>query len=300
MQTQTKEADSGYHDFERTDRDGLKGSKLATPCDPGDYGVPFETGDDVEQCRLLWKLFNEAIHEFTGTGRHQRFLGVVGGPELAVQFQPLRVLPHCNFVVFTNSFTEDDARELRRLIRTKMRNCRPLKLKRFPSVACYRLRTRDDLRAVLSYSTKPIDLTGQYTRAAERIKFEPAAMAALNADLKEFLNRLPDAFHQLPRITRHGVCHPNSQGYIGQISDWRQARRERDAERRRALRQDGSRAQRKPKQSATAAKMKPRRSRSSRFAYWRRAVMPGPPPMPPSLSSIVPRTISPPTTGGHR
>lgn len=286
-----------FRDFERADRDEVKGTRLATPCDPDNYGIPFQTEVDVEQCRLIWKLIAEAIHEFTGTGRHQRFLGVVGGPELSVQFQPLRVIPHCNFVVFTNSFTIDDARELRRLIRAKCRNCRPLKLKLFPSVACYRLRTRDDLRAVLLYSMKPVDLSGAYTKAAERVNYQPAVVMALNADVKVFLHRLPEVFCGLPRITRHGVCHPNARGYIGHTTDYRAARRERDADRRRALRQNGSLARRNAKQSVAPAKPKSRRSRITRFAYWRRAVMPGPPPMPPRQRGIAPPPFSPATVG---
>lgn len=287
-----------YRDFERSDRDGVKGTGTYTPCRPEDYGIPFATEADVDQCRTIWRIFSEVVHEFTGIGRHQRFLGVVGGPELSVQLGPLRVIPHCNFVIWISSFTEDDARELRRLIRAKFRNCRPLKLKAFPSIACYHLRTRDDLRAVLSYSMKPIDLAGQYARAAERVNYEPIDMAALNGDVKTFLGLLPLAFHQVPRITRHGICHPTARGYIGHTTSWRAARRERDAERRRALRQDGSLARRNPKKSKTSAKPKPRCSRSSRFAYWRRAVMPGPPPMPPGRRAVVHPSISPPATGG--
>lgn len=270
-----------YRDFERADRDEVKGTKLATPCDPDQYGIPFQTMDDVEQARLVCNLISEVIHDFTGTGKLQRFLGVVGGPELAVQFNPLRVLPHCNFIIWSDSFTVDDARELRRLVRQKMRDCRRLKLRRFPSVACYGLRTRDDVRAVLSYSLKPIDLAAAYTRAAERVDYVPSAMTTLNADAKAFLNRLPDVFHQLPRVTRHGCCHPNARGYIGHTTAYRAARREREAERRRALRQNGSKGKPHAKISSQLSPHKRRRSTASRFYYWRRHWMPGPPPHPP-------------------
>lgn len=160
------------------------------------------------------------------------FSGVIGGPELAVRLQPLRVLPHCNLICWSAGFSTDDARKFRRQIRDKMRNCRRLTLRLYPSLACYRLTSPDDLRAVLRYFFKPIDLAGAYLSAAERVNYEPAGMENLNRDSNLFLTNLPLVFHRLPRLTRFGRCHASHRAYLGHVTDWRQRQRNLAAERR--------------------------------------------------------------------
>jgi hypothetical protein len=273
-----------YQDGEGPDRGSSKGTKLAAPCAPEDYGIPFETVADVEQCRLLWRLLGEAIRKFIGTGRNARALGALVMPELAVQHAPVRVLPHLNLIIWSHGLSLDDVRQLRRLIKGIMHNCRRLKLNLHPCISCRRLTSPDDLQKVIAYSAKPIDLAAAYSRASGLVNHEPAQMAALNTEVNLFLRHLPDAFQRVRRVERLGGCHFGSGDYFGVETPQRAARHERDAERRRALRQNGSRARRKPKNPAPPAKLKSRRSRPSRFEYWRRAVMPGLPPPPPMHS----------------
>ena len=216
-----------------TDIHQIKAPGLAEPRSPAHYGVPFETTPDLLQCRLVWSFIAEAIHELTGTGRGACFSGVVGGPELAVRFQPLSVLPHSNFLAWSPGFSADDARKLRKSIRQKMRDCRRLKPGLYPTIACYRLGSADDLRAVASYMCKSIDLASAYEAAADLANYAPAHMIALNAQTNTFLHRLPLVCHRLPRIVRYGACNASSRSYFGQVTEWRLLDRARNAEWRR-------------------------------------------------------------------
>ena len=215
---------------------GLKHRGASAPftgvVNAGAYGVEFAVGDDLLQCRLLWKFMTEAIREFTGNKRGSLFSGVVGGPELAVQFQPLRVLPHANYLCWSPGFSVDGARALRKFLRTKMLNCRLLETGLYPSVACYRLRAADDLRRVVNYIFKPIDLASAYTRAAELVNYAPADLGCLNRDVNSFLKNVPDVFWKLNRVSRYGRCSASHRSYIGEVSAYRQAEREAAAERR--------------------------------------------------------------------
>jgi hypothetical protein len=197
-----------------------------------DYGVGFGGYDELLQCRLLWYFMAEAIQEFTGGQRGSLFNGAFGGPELAVQFSPLRALPHANYLCWSPGFSIDGARELRRFIRTKMRDCRLIEPGLYPSVACYRLRTADDLRRVVNYIFKPIDLASAYVRAAELVDYVPVDMACLNLEVNKFLKNAQDVFWNLRRVARYGRCHASHHDYIGEVSAYRLAQREAAAERR--------------------------------------------------------------------
>jgi hypothetical protein len=201
---------------------------------PASFGVEFNEPHDLLQCRLLWQFMTEAIREFTGNKRRRLFSGVVGGPELAVQFQPLRVLPHANYLCWSPGFSVDGARELRKFIRTKMRDCRQLETGLYPSVACFRLRAADDLRRVVNYIFKPIDLASAYTRVAELVNFTPADLECLNRDVNSFLKNVSDVFWRLNRVSRYGRCSASHRSYIGEVTAYRKAQREAAAERRAA------------------------------------------------------------------
>lgn len=260
-----------FRDASNSDLIAVKSRSLAAPCQPDNYGVEFKTQEDVDQVRLVWKLIKSVVREFI---KKQQICGVVGGPELALQFAPLRVLPHTNYLFWAKSFTERDARKLRELIKYKFDNSRPLKLKRYPSIACYRLLRREDLRRVLKYSNKAIDLAGAYNRASELFNYVPSAMSSLNYEVNRFLNHLLDVFSQVRRVERYGGCHAGSRNYFGVITPRRAARRERDAERRR----NSSRPQCHNQHSSGARPQKLRRSKTNRFTYWLAVVMPKPPP----------------------
>ena len=197
-----------------------------------EYGVGFDGYDDLLQCRILWHFFMEAIREFTGNRRGRLFSGVAGGPELAVQLDQLRVLPHANYICWSSGISIDGLRELRRYVRTKMLDCRKIESGLYPSVACYRLRTADDLRRVINYIFKPIDLASAYGRAADLAGYVPAAMREINREVNLFLKNALDVFWGLRRVARYGRCHASHQDYIGEVSVYRLAQRESAAERR--------------------------------------------------------------------
>jgi hypothetical protein len=197
-----------------------------------EYGVGFGGYDDLLQCRLLWSFMVEAIQTFTGGQRGSLFSGVVGGPELAVQFEPLRVLPHTNYLCWSPGFSVDGARSLRAFVRRKMRDCRQIEAGLYPSVACYRLRTAEDLGRVIRYIFKPIDLAAAYTRAAELVDYVPTGMERLNQDVNKFLKNAQDVFWNVRRVSRHGRCHAQHHDYIGEVSAYRLAQREAAAGRR--------------------------------------------------------------------
>ena len=221
-----------FRDFDSSDFDKIKAGSLADPCSPNDYGVEFMTQEDLTQCRLVFQFIAEAIRKFTGKGGSKFFSGAVGGPELAVRFQPLRVVPHANYLVWSSGFTIDDARKLREFIRNKMRYCRGFKKGIYPTLSCIRIASGDDLRRVAQYIVKPIGLAAAYRMAADIAHCEPAKMASLNCETNLFLENLPCVFLNLHRISRHGRCNAVDHDYIGDVTFDRLQRRELDAERR--------------------------------------------------------------------
>jgi hypothetical protein len=259
----------------------------AAGCAGQDYGVEFQSDEDLRDCRLLWEFYTDAIREFTGSKGGGLFSGAMGGPELAVRFQPLRVLPHANYLAWSPGFSVDGARKLRRFIREKMRDCRRLQTKLFPSVACYRIRSGEDLRRVIKYIFKPIDLATAYMTAVDRIGHEPAAMAELNRKTDEFLKNVLDVFWSLRRVSRYGRCHANHHDYFGDVSPYRQAQRDRAAERR------AGEVRGKPVKRSTNRILRwalhhmdqlerPSSSRRSKFSFWQQRNE-SPAPWPPRL-----------------
>lgn len=244
-------------------------------CVDQEYGIEFQTGDDQRDCRILWNFFNEAICEFTGSKRGSMFSGSVGGPELAVRFQPLRVLPHANYICWSSGFSVDGARRLRKFIRKKMRDCRCLNTKLFPAVACYRLAAKDDLRKVINYIFKRIDLATAYINAAERSDHMPAAMDSLNHETRQFLNNSLSIFWRLRRLSRYGRCCANHREYFGHVSDYRLAQRERNSERRmlRGSRDPGMKSKGGDVDRWERRYLEqldhPPRPQHSRFSYWK-------------------------------
>jgi hypothetical protein len=240
-----------------------------------DYGVGFDGFNELLQCRLLWYFMAEAIQEFTGDRRASLFNGAFGGPELAAQFSPLRALPHANFICWSPGCSMDGVRELRAFVRRKMRDCRNIESGLYPSVACYRLRTADDLRRVVNYIFKPIDLAAAYTRAAELVDYVPAAMMGLNQDVNVFLKNAPDVFWNLRRVARYGRCHASHHDYIGSVSAYRLAQRAAAAGRRAG---GGDRAHRAGSDLDPVARWelhfdeqqeRPSWPRASRYQLWR-------------------------------
>jgi hypothetical protein len=196
------------------------------------FGLPFEFNDDLRDCRILWNFFMEAIRAYTGDKHGCLFNAAVGGPELAVRLNPLRVLPHANYIAWSPGFSIDHARQLRRYVRQKMRDCRPLQTKLFPCIACYRIRSSDDLRRIANYIFKPIDIATAYKNGVTSTNQTPQELSALNSQVKLFLKSVVDVFSNFSRIRRYGRCNANHSQYFGQISPRRLAQRQRMASRK--------------------------------------------------------------------
>jgi hypothetical protein len=224
-----------YRDMNGAELHHLKQNGLASPVEAKDYGIGFRTEKDLIRCRQAWQFFGDAIKSSTGNGRHHVFTGGFGGPELAVRFQPLRALPHANYILWSTGFSQVAAREIRERIRKQMRDCRRFKgLRIYPAIACYRLRASDDLQRVIKYICKPIDLARAYVNASELVNFAPDKLSVLNDDVNLFLDLLPILCRRLCRISRFGRCNSAHLQYLGEVSSYRKKQRERSAEQRRA------------------------------------------------------------------
>jgi hypothetical protein len=201
-----------------------------------DYGIPFVDPDDVLQARIYWELFGNAIHAVTDRRmrRGKLFSGAFGGPELAVRFMPLAVLPHANYIGWSPGICADDVRRLRRVVRDKLRGCRRIKSGLYPHIAVYRIHSADDLRCVIKYIFKPIALAFVYMLTASKLDLDPAQLERLNAQVNLFLENIDGAFYQMDRINRYGFCNASTgkDNYVGVVSEARRARRLADAVRR--------------------------------------------------------------------
>jgi hypothetical protein len=277
-----------FHNNDGVDLHQLRAKNLAPAFNSDNYGIPFTTEADVALCRRLWQIIADTVKRFTGSGPSQMFSGVVGGPELAIRLQPLRVLPHCNYIVWTPGFSVDDARKLRRHMRKLMRDCRPLKkCGLYPSLACYRIPTAEDLRSIVKYMCKPIDLAQAYLSASELVNYEPTKMISLNIETNNFLQNLPLVFRRLNRISRFGRCCAVHHQYFGQVTPYRRRKRDRDAERRRVQESNraavgmvnGTKSRKKSpiRRSEKVLRTPRNRPRRPRFYYWSVAKMPGRP-----------------------
>jgi hypothetical protein len=207
---------------ERQSRQGDHGTQ--DPLLENSYGLPFETFEDLRDARIIWGIIIDAIREFTGDRRACPFSGAFGGPELSVRFRPLRALPHANFIISSSGFSADGARKLRSFIREKMRNSRLLQTKIFPSIACYKLSSTEELRRVINYISKPIDFVTAYRNAAPP-GCTPRELARLNAETDTFLKNADQVFWGLCRISRYGRCHPAHHDYFGFVTDRQRAQR---------------------------------------------------------------------------
>jgi hypothetical protein len=196
------------------------------------YGIPFSAPVDVLDARIYWDIFARATHEFTG--RRDPLAGAFGGPELSVRFYPLGVLPHANYVGFSDGLTYDDIRALRRTIRQHLRGCRGITHRMYPKVSVYRLLAKEDLRRVIEYMSKPIGIAIPYALSADKLDYQPGGMQSLNDDVDTFLDNMGLAFAGLDRMNRYGVCSPSAgtKNCIGVVSEERRERRAVDAKRR--------------------------------------------------------------------
>jgi hypothetical protein len=200
------------------------------------YGVPFVDPEDVLDARVYWEIYADVIHQVTDrkVRRGRLFSGAFGGPELSVRFAPLAVLPHANYVVWTPGISADDVRDLRRLVRRKLRGSRRIKPGLYPHVAAYRVLSSEDLKSVVKYIFKPIALADVYRLTADKLNCEPRGLKRLNDQVNIFLDNLEFAFHGLDRMNRYGFCSPSSgdENYIGKVTQERRTRRIVDATRR--------------------------------------------------------------------
>jgi len=227
-----------FNDLTKSEMEQIKIDGIYQQADLHDYGIDFDLPEDLLQCQVYFDIFKSAIQDFTGKERGQRFSGTFGGPELSVRFTPLKVLPHANFLAFTSGICSDDVRELRRIVREKMRGCRRIKPGLFPKVAVYRIQTEQDYRAVIPYIFKPISFSLAYLMTAEKLDLDSDGMDELNQQVNIFFDSLRQVFEGVRKISRFGFCHASSGDYIGYVTLERKRRRRRDRERRRERQQE--------------------------------------------------------------
>lgn len=220
-----------FRDLTKSEIEQITASGCGEQDSLANYGIKFTGPATDVECQAYWRIFNDVIHEFTGRGK--LFSGVFGGPELAVRFLPLAVLPHSNFIAWSSGLCGDDVRRLRRALRNKLRGSRQIKPGLYPKVAVYRILENPDLRSVIKYIFKPIDVGFAYSVAADAIGNSIEALGRLNSQADLFFQELPVIFASVHRISRFGFCSASSGDYVGVVTAERQDRREKDAKRRR-------------------------------------------------------------------
>lgn len=225
-----------FKDLNKSEMEQIKATGCYEQGALDDYGIPFSAPEDALDARIYWEIYARAIHEFTG--RNKPLSGAFGGPEMSVRFQPLGGLPHANYVGFASGLTSDKVRDLRRIIRDKLRGCRRIKHELYPKVCVYRLLAKDDLPTVIKYCFKPINIAIPYVLSAAKLEYEPFGMKQLNRDVDVFLDLVDIAFEGLDRMARYGICSPSAGDYIGTVSEKRLARRAQDAVRREEKRKE--------------------------------------------------------------
>jgi hypothetical protein len=192
--------------------------------------LKFLEPEDYEQCQAFWDIFRKVMEQANNTGW---LSGVVGAPELAVRFMPLGVLPHAHYVAFSPGFCADYARAMRRIAKQLIRQCRRISDKMHPSIAAYRITSKEDYRAVLKYCFKPIALELAYGYAASGLPNAACPMDVLNGETNTFLEGIDLAFYTVWRVHRYGICHAGCTHYCGHVTPEREEKRKREQERRR-------------------------------------------------------------------
>jgi len=225
-----------FTDLDKSEMEQIKAAGINEQGDVDNYGIGFANADHVEAL-VYWDIFGSAISQFTRKGRRQRFTGAFGGPELSVRFMPLEALPHANYLAWSPGLSADQVRELRRIIREKMRGCRRIKSGLYPKVSVYRIQTKEDFQCVIKYIFKPIDILWAYRLPASGLECEPEDMIRLNDQVNIFFQHMLAVFDRTPRMNRYGFCHAASSAYIGHVTRERRERRKKDAKRRKERRQ---------------------------------------------------------------
>jgi len=218
-----------FKDLTKSEMQQIKLSGRAE-LDRPEYGIAFDGAEPEAETQAYWRIYHQVMHEFTGHGK--LFSGAFGGPELAVRFLPLRVLPHANYVVWSSGFSSDDLRLFRRALREKLRGSRQITPGIYPKITVYRIMAKRDFKAVVEYIFKPIDVGCAYSVAAEAVNYEREQLLRLNFETDCFLEELPVVFNGVHRMNRFGFCSANSSDYVGMVTPERQERRMKDAERR--------------------------------------------------------------------
>ena len=204
-----------YKDLEERDWEQITERGATDGCLHTKPALPFDSGADYLQCAKYLKIMQRVMKEFSDA---KRFRGAVGAAEVATWFQPLSVIPHMHYVVFASSFSEDDARDLRRRLKDLIRNSRGVADKMQPSVACYRLPASADLRRVLAYCFKPIALNVAYKVALCRGEYSVRRLDALNEELDMFLEGFEVVFTEVLTVHRLGICNPCADEYCGVVT----------------------------------------------------------------------------------
>jgi len=235
-----QEGDRGrfvYKDLEPEDWKKHAEEGAADVYDQRAPALPFDLGLDYCQCQVYLGFFQRIMKESLEPGWCS---GAVGAPEVAVWFRPLSVLPHAHYVMFTDGFSEDRARDIRRRLKQMIRNSRRITDKKlYPSTAFYRLPTRKDYIKALRYCFKPVAVEVPYRLALAVGEPSPRWFDGLNEDTNRFLEVLEGAFFGVNSVHRLGICQPCNERYCGFVTEERQQRRDAERKRRQEKKSEG-------------------------------------------------------------
>lgn len=240
-----EEARIVYKDLTRSEIEQIKEGCLADGLNK--QGLRFVDAEDLIQCQAYWDVCKKVIRYAEQKGW---FSGAVSAPELAVQFNPVTVLPHEHGVGFSPGFCAENAREMRRYMKRLIRQCRAISDKMHPSVYIYRITSKEDYEAVLKYCFKPIAIERAYGLASAVAGRDPVALARIDRGVERFIENVVLAFSEVHRIRRYGICLATHKGYCGHVTDERKKKRKKEAERRARKRAEEAKVE------AQAAKMR--------------------------------------------
>jgi hypothetical protein len=207
-------------------------------------GLRFVESEHLEQVQKYWEICRRAMRD--AVSRNRRFSGAFGSLELAVSFGPLRVTPHAHFIGFSAGLCADDMRKLRRDMRKRIRNCRGIADKLYPSVAVRRIKSKRDYKIVIRYLFKPIPIEQPYGFAAMNAKWETKSMMQLNEETNLFVENLPWVWYGVKGVLRLGICSATSTQYCGKVTPERQKRRKIDQARRKKRRAETAASKKLP------------------------------------------------------
>jgi hypothetical protein len=215
-----------FKDLTKSDMEQIKHGVLADPADS--RGLRFVHPEDYIACQGYWEIQKQIIERAIKKGW---LSGAVGAPEIAGRLGPLSVLPHRHYVAFSPGLSADRVREMRRWMKALIRQSRRISDKMQPSLAVYRITTKDDYEAVLKYCFKPIAIEQAYDVAVATSHRTPNFLHRLNYETNLFLDGIDLVFASTWTLDRRGICSTSSADYCGHVTPERMKKRVKERKR---------------------------------------------------------------------